>query len=357
MIGGGRGEQGRHVADTLVGRQRASGFCVARRIGHLVRPISTVPPATPERVKTRTRIIIAAGLLGTAYVLWTPDKDRAHLEATYATRPEDLMMVAGVRLHVRDTGPRDARVLVMLHGLGSSLLTGQPWATVLERDYRVIRFDFPGSGLSAPDHGGDYRDARSLRVLAALLDTLHVERATLIGNSMGGRVAWSFAAQYPSRIERLVLISPDGFASPGFEYGRAADVPITMSLMRYVLPKPVLTMSLAPAYADPASMTDAVTTRYYDMMLAPGARAALLARMRQTVLADPVPMLRRIQVPTLLLWGEQDQMIPFSNATDYQRAIAHASLVPLPRLGHVPFEEDPWRLLVPLLDFLRRTAF
>jgi pimeloyl-ACP methyl ester carboxylesterase len=102
-------------------------------------------------------------------------------------------------------------------------------------------------------------------------------------------------------------------------------------------------------------MTDALATRYYDMMLVPGAREAMLARMQQTVLVDPVPALRRIQAPTLLLWGDQDQMIPFSNAADYQRALPHATLAPLPGLGHLPFEEAPQRSLVPLLEFLRAT--
>ena len=260
-------------------------------------------------MKRRSYVILAALLLATGYVLWTPDGSRADLEATYVRTRHDLIVVAGVRLHVRDTGPHLAPVLVLLHGFGSSLHTWEPWAEALERDFRVVRFDSPGSGLSSADATGDYRDARTMQVLTALLDTLHIARATLIGNSMGGRLAWSYAAAHPDRVERLVLISPDGFASPGFKYGKPADVPFTMRLMRYVLPKPLLTMSLAPAYADPKAMTAALATRYYDLMLVPGARDAMLARMRQTVLTDPVPVLRTIRAPTLLLWGQQDQMI------------------------------------------------
>ena len=307
-------------------------------------------------MKRRSLAILALLLVSAVAALWTPDKDRGALESRYVRDAGDLITVAGVRLHVRDTGPREAPVLVMLHGFGSSLHAWEPWASALQRDFRVVRFDLPGSGLSSPDPTGDYRDARTLQVLTALLDTLHIARATLIGNSMGGRIAWSYAARHAARVERLVLISPDGFASPGFAYGAAPDVPFTMTLMRYVMPKPLLTMSLAPAYADPAAMTEALASRYYDLMLVPGARAAMLARMRQTVLADPVPLLRTIQAPTLLLWGVQDQMIPFSNAADYLAAIPHATLVPLPALGHLPFEEAPDRSLVPLRAFLDSTA-
>jgi pimeloyl-ACP methyl ester carboxylesterase len=89
------------------------------------------------------------------------------------------------------------------------------------------------------------------------------------------------------------------------------------------------------------------------MMLAPGARAAMVARMQQVRLTDPVPLLRRIDAPTLLLWGEKDALIPFTNAADYMAALPHAELAPLPGLGHVPFEEAPDRSLAPVLPFLQ----
>lgn len=303
---------------------------------------------------TRRILAIAAAvaLIAAGVALYTPDADRDTLRARYLASPGDLRMIEGTSLHVRDTGPRDAPALILLHGFGSSLHTWEPWARALDRTYRVIRFDLPGSGLSAPDPTGDYADMRSMQLLATLMDTLGLRRATLIGNSMGGRIAWSFAARYPERVEKLVLISPDGFASPGFEYGKPADVPFALSLMRYVMPMPLLRMSLEPAYADRRTMTDSLATRYYDLMLAPGARDAMLQRMRQTILTDPVPLLQKIQAPTLLLWGQQDAMIPFSNAADYMKALPHATLVPLPNVGHLPFEESPDASLVALLRFL-----
>ena len=222
---------------------------------------------------------------------------------------------------------------MLLHGFGSSLHTWEDWAGPLAVDHRVIRFDLPGCGLSPPDPTGDYTDARSVAVLVALLDRLGVAKASVVGNSMGGRIAWTFAAAHPERVDKLVLISPDGFASPGFEYGRQPDVPSVMKAMRYVLPKPLVKMSLAPAYADPKVMTDALATRYYDLMRAPGVRDAMIARMQQSIRFDPVERLRTIRAPTLLLWGEEDRMIPFTNAADYEKAIPDATLVPLPGVG------------------------
>jgi pimeloyl-ACP methyl ester carboxylesterase len=291
--------------------------------------------------------------------LWTPDLDRASLEAEYLRSPADLIEVAGTRLDVRDSGPtkatKDAPAVILLHGFGSSLHTWETWAHGLEADHRVIRFDLPGCGLSAPDPTGDYSDARSMAVLIALMDRLGVVRASIVGNSMGGRIAWAFAAAHPERVDKLVLISPDGFASPGFEYGRTPDIPVTVKLMRYVLPKPLVKMSLAPAYADPKVMTDALATRYYDLMRAPGVRDAMIARMAQSMRTDPVARLQSIRAPTLVLWGEEDKMIPFNNAADYMKAIPHATLAPLSGVGHLPQEEAPERSLEIVERFLDAT--
>ena len=299
--------------------------------------------------------IALLALLALAVWLWTPDRDRAKLEAAYLRAPGDLRQVGPWRLHLRDTGPRDAPAILFFHGFGSSLHTWEAWASALESTYRVVRFDLPGNGLSDPDPTGDYSDERSLQLFLAVMDSLGLAKAGIAGHSIGGRLAWTFAARHPERVERLVLVAPDGFASPGFEYGRAADVPASLALMRYVLPKPLLTMSLEPAYADPTVMTPALATRYHEMMLAPGARQAMLARMRQTVLTDPVPQLRGIQAPTLLIWGKEDAMIPFANADDYLGALPNARLSALPGVGHVPQEERAELGLEALRDFLKAT--
>ena len=288
-----------------------------------------------------------------SFWLWTPDVPRATLEARYLAAPTDMRQVGPWQLHVRDSGPRQAPVVVLLHGFGASLQTWDVWARGLSQTHRVILLDLPGSGLSPPDPEQDYTDARSLKLLLSLLDELGVSRATMVGHSMGGRIAWTFAAKHPERTDRLVLIAPDGFASKGFEYGKPMDVPASLSLMRHVLPKSVVRMSLKSAYAQPESLTDALTTRYHDLLLAPGARQAMLDRLKQTALQEPEPMLRQIKTPTLLVWGEADAMIPFSNAGDYLQAIDGSRLVSWPQAGHLPQEEAAEVSLLALLDFLR----
>ncbi len=292
-------------------------------------------------------------LVGAPLALWTPDRDRAALEQRYLRSAQDMVEVDGLRLHVRDDGPREAPVLLLLHGFGASLHTWEPWAHALRGGYRVIRIDLPGHGLTGPDPGGDYSDARTHRLLLALLDQLGVERVSLIGSSIGGRIAWSFAARHPQRIERLVLIAPDGFASPGRGYGQTPQVPAAMQLARWTLPRPLLRWGLAPAYADPeAVLTDGLLERYHELVLAPGVRAAMVQRLAQTVIEDPVPLLRRITAPTLLLWGELDALIPVANADDYLAVLPDARKVVLPGIGHLPHEEEPAGSLAPVLAFL-----
>jgi pimeloyl-ACP methyl ester carboxylesterase len=310
-----------------------------------------------SNVKSRFIVILTLSLIALVaggLWLWTPDKSRAALEAEYLNAPGDMIEVSGQRLHVRDTGPKDAPAVIMLHGFGASLHTWEPWARALQGEFRVIRLDLPGAGLSEPDSTGVYTDARTIELLTALMDRLGVARASLIGNSIGGRIAWTFAARHPDRVTKLVLISPDGFESPGIAYGQKPEVPAMAEIMRYVLPKPLLRTNLAAAYGDPAALTDATVDRYYDLMLAPGARGALIARMEQTVRENPVPLLQSIRAPVLLVWGENDAMIPVSNAADYTRALPNSTVVSFPGLGHVPQEEAPEESLEPVEAFLRQ---
>ena len=304
-------------------------------------------------MKRFARVMVLAALTLLSLWLWTPDVPRATLEARYLESPADLRSVGPWQLHVRQSGPPDAPAVVLLHGFGSSLHTWDAWAKGLATTHRVVRVDLPGSGLSPPDPAHDYRDERSLDMLIALMDSLGLQHASLVGHSMGGRIAWTFAAKFPERVDKLVLVAPDGFASFGFEYGQPMDVPATLGLMRHVLPKPLLRMNLKSAYARPEALSDAVTTRYHDLILAPGARQAMLDRLRQTVLQEPLPWLRQIKAPTLLVWGEADAMIPLSNAQDYLQVLQDSRLVSWPQVGHLPQEEAAELSLKAVADFLR----
>ena len=295
---------------------------------------------------------LLAALAAALWWLWTPDADRAALEARHAAPPSRFVTVDGVRLHIRDTGRGEATPVLLLHGFGSSLHTWEEWARLMEPGRRVIRLDLPGFGLTGADPTGDYSDLRAVALLDALLGQLGVAQVDVVGSSMGGRIAWRFAAERPDRVRRLVLMAPDGFASRGFTYDKPAGVPLLMRALPYTLPTPLLRGGIAPAYADPRALTPEALERYRDMMLAPGVRRAILDRMATQVLVPPEPILARIAAPVLLLWGEADRMVPAQHAADYARELSVSRTVVLPGLGHVPMEEDPARSLAPVLEFL-----
>ena len=305
-----------------------------------------------KALKIITLAFIAFILLAALY-LWTPDKSKAELEKIYGSPKNAYVSALGVNLHYQDTGPsKNAIPILFLHGFGASLQTWDTWAQALSEDYRVISVDLPGFGLTGEDPSGIYTDQRSVEVLEAFLKELNIPKVVLVGNSMGGKFAWQFAARYPNQVSKLVLISPDGYASPGIEYGKKIEVPAIADLYRYFFSRMFLVMNLNPAYANPNTLNDALVNRYYDLMLAPGVRGAILGRMQQTVLQDPVPSLSSIQVPTLLIWGEKDAFIPIRNSNDYLKVMPNAKRVSLPNIGHLPQEEQPSIGLAALKDFL-----
>ncbi len=278
-------------------------------------------------------ILLALVVIGAGLWLYDPDRSRAALEAKYHVAPTDYVLAAGVRLHVEDTGPKDRPAVILLHGFGSNLFTWEPWARLLEKDYRVVRLDLPGFGLTGADPTGSYTDERSMEVLAALMDRLALPRASLVGNSMGGRIAWMFASRYPERVTRLVLIAPDGFASPGVPYGTKAKLPAMARLMRYTLPTPLIRMSLAPAYGDPKLLSGAVVARYRDLMLAPGVRDAILARMDAGGAAGPAAPAAPHQGPHPAALGREgrDDPVQQRRRLSAGHPRRHPGLLPRPR--------------------------
>ena len=279
--------------------------------------------------------------------------DKDALSEPYLRSAGDLVVLAGTVVHLRADGSRDHPALILIHGFGSSLHSWDAWAEDLMDRYRVLRFDLPGSGLSPPDQTGLYTDARAFELIEAVMARDGAERVTLIGHSLGGRIAWSYAARFPDRVDQLILISPDGYESPFFRYNQPARIPIIARLAPYFLPRPVVYLALRRAYGSQASPDAATLSRYYDLIMQPGARQALLERMRQTILTNPDRVLPGLQVPTLLVWGEEDRIIPIDNADDYLRALPQARLIRFNHIGHLPQEEAPALTLRPIKAFLQ----
>ena len=327
-----------------------------------LRPVSWLPWPTDQKVRAA---------LGSALKKWcwlffivtlacimffiTPDLSREALESKYARQPSQFALIDGLRVHYRDTGPRNAPVLVLLHGFGSSLQTWDAWSSVLESKFRVLRMDLAGFGLTGASPDDDYSDPADVQRLERFLNALGVQEFTLIGHSMGGRIAWNYASAHPERVKRLVLLAPDGFPTPGQKIGgKPYDVGAIAEVIQFVMPQFLVRKSLEPAFFNASSVSEELLDRYYELLRAPTVRQAILARMRQTINSDPVERLSKITAPTLLLWGEGDAMIPCSNAKDYVKALvqAHSQVEVLSRASHLLQEESPQVALARVLAFM-----
>lgn len=293
--------------------------------------------------------------IGVLYGLWAPDIEPSELRMRYGATPQDVVMVDGLNVYYKDSGPKDAPVLLLLHGFGSSLQTWDLWAEKLETQYRVIRLDLPGFGLTGPSPLHDYSERSDVATLTHFVDKLGVSTFSIIGHSMGGKMAWGLAAAEPDRVKSLVLMAPDGFPEAKDIGTKPYAVPAIMGMIKFCLPKNLVRKSIEPAFFDSNALSDRLVDRYYDMLRAPGVRNAILERANQTIYTDPVPRLKKITAPTLLIWGQQDLMIPSSNAQSYANVLLSSKTVLIPNLGHLLQEERPEIALEHVEDFLNST--
>ncbi len=293
-----------------------------------------------------------------------PDRSAESLVARWAPPPSDFIEVQGQVVHLRDEGPRDdPRPIVLIHGTSASLHTWEGWAAALRGQRRVIRFDLPGFGLTGPwsdtfsgsyPHENYQGDAYA-RFTLALMDALNVQRAVLAGNSLGGEVAWRTAFLAPQRVAGLVLVDAAGPAfTPlhvpvGFQIAR---LPVLNRVMELLLPRPLVARSVAEVYGNPARVTDELVDRYFELTLREGNRRALSTRLQHLRSGEDAERIATLKLPTLILWGGRDRLIPPSVAQQFKQQIAGSQLVVFDTLGHVPQEEDPAATVAAVKVFL-----
>lgn len=305
--------------------------------------------------------LLGALLVLTAFAMWlsrAPDWPAESLVARWAPPPSDFIEVNGQLVHLRDVGPRDdPQPLLLLHGTAASLHTWEGWVRSLSAQHRVISVDLPGFGLTGPAANGDYRVDAYVRFVLQLMDQLKVPRFAIAGNSLGGEIAWRTALKAPQRVTRLILVDAIGPAPSGKALplgALAARVPLLDGLFASMLPRPLVVASLRQVYGDPAKVSAELVDRYYELLLREGNRHALVQRLKQMRGGGDAPQLQQLKLPTLILWGGRDRLIPPSIARRFEQDIAGSELVVFADLGHVPQEEDPMRTAAAVQDFLQR---
>lgn len=283
------------------------------------------------------------------------------LETIYASSDSRYLALDDEkRIHFRDVGPREAPTVILVHGFSASLHTWEPWVADLKRDYRVITLDLPGHGLSRCLDNDEIGTDQFVDVIDRVANALKVDRFTLAGNSMGGGAAWNYALAHPARLEGLVLVDAAGWPRAAEETDsrpfvfRLLEIGIARKLIKDLDMSSLIRPGLEDSFADPAFVTDAMVDRYASLARAPCHREALLALSagRGTRAEASPERLSAIAVPTLVMHGEKDNVIPASHGEQFAAAIPGAELKLYPDVGHLPQEEIAAQSVADLRAFL-----
>ena len=301
--------------------------------------------------------VLAVVLVAAFLLLRVPDTDAAAMRAKYGAPPSKFVTLPdGPTIHYRDEGPRDAPVIVMLHGSNADLHTWQPWVDRLKERYRLIRFDQRGHGLTGAAPDGDYAQDAFVRDLDAFTTKLHLIRFVLAGNSMGGGIAARYAMMHPEHLAGLVLV--DAAGAPVKREGGGnlaftiARIPVLGRLSSQFLPRALVERSLHQTVRNQAIVTPAAIDRYWELGRYPGNRAATIARFSRDMTTYTPQQVAVIRTPTLVMWGTADPLLPFAGANWYVAHLPNAELAAYPGIGHLPMEEDPDRSAADLAKFV-----
>jgi pimeloyl-ACP methyl ester carboxylesterase len=253
----------------------------------------------------------------------------------------------GLRIHYTDEGNPAGRTLILVHGFAASVHAWRPWIELLDEDYRLIAIDLPGHGLTEAPKGYRASLDANVELVGKLADHVGASRFILAGNSMGGAVSINFAMKHPRRLDGLVLVDAAGWPGgrensrgPPFAF-QLMNNPVGRAILKWFDPRMFASGGLKSAYLDENLVTDELVDRYGELALAPGHRDILLTQNSRPSAPITHADFAKITVPTLVLSGEQDNLIPVDDSRAIAAAIPGAKLVTYPEGGHVPMEQLP----------------
>jgi pimeloyl-ACP methyl ester carboxylesterase len=301
-------------------------------------------------------------LFGTLLVLLLlvceQDKPVKELIPLYTNSASQFMPLLGMQIHFRDEGIKsDSTPLLLLHGMSSSLNTWDSVVLYLKNSRRVISIDLPGFGLTGPSTTNTYNYDFYNTFLDSFTNKLSLKNFILVGNSMGGAIAWKYSLHHPQAVQKMILIDAAGYPKKN-ESGtigfKIASLPLINNIMLYATPKYLIKKSLESVYYDQSSVTATQVNRYHDMAIREGNRAAALKIFNGSfATSSPTKPIHQIQTPTLILWGQYDNLISVENAYRFNRDIKDSKVEVYPNVGHVPMEEVPQKVSTSILKFVQ----
>lgn len=265
-------------------------------------------------------------------------------QAARAAAPGAFLTLQGGTTHYEIGGPPEGQPVVLVHGFSVPSYIWEPtFQALIGSGLRTLRYDLFGRGFSDRPPG-PYTIDFFVAQLHELLDALRLDRVALVGLSMGGPIAATFAARFPQRVRSLVLIDPVGFRpmplSPAL---RLALLPGIGELALGLLGDDRLLNGIAADFFDPEQIS-LFLQRYRVQMQYRGFKRAILSTLRGDALAGSPQAYFQLagqNIPILLIWGRNDRTIPFENSRPILEAIPRAEFLPVENCGHIPHYERP----------------
>ncbi len=265
----------------------------------------------------------------------------------------------GLRISTYLYGPPDAPSLLWLHGLGATKTSWLPSLGPFADSFRMIVPDLPGHGESEKPRT-DYTPRYYARSMRKLLDAAGVDRAVVVGNSMGGRVALELAVRSPDRVRGLALLAP---AVPGLRVryllGFMRIVPTEIGAIPFPVRERLTKLVISRLFSDPSVLSEesrlAAADEFIRIYSAPTARMAFLDSLRHILLEPSKPFwarMERVRTPALIVWGEEDHMLPVRLAGRLADALPTRDVLIMPKVGHVPQIESLDTTNAAVLKFL-----
>ena len=268
----------------------------------------------------------------------------------YTDQNSKYLNIDGLKVHYKDEG--EGEVLVLLHGTFSSLHTFDTWALIFKKKYRVIRLDLPGFGITGPSIENVYSISIFIDFIENFLDLLNVNKYHLAGNSLGGWLAWELALKAKDKIGKLVLLNAAGYISDK-DYPLPfviAQTPVLRNVFNYI-PKAVVRRFIRQVFNDQAVVTDELVERYYCLIQREGNLSAFIS-IANSKLKQNTQSLNYLDVPVLIMWGDNDRWISPEHALFFKNDISNSRVLMYKDVGHIPMEEIPEKSANDLIKFL-----
>ncbi len=254
----------------------------------------------------------------------------------------------------------EGKHLILIHGYGAGMWVWEKQIDLLSQFYRVYALDVIGYGFSDRPKVA-YTPEAYIHFLKDFMDGVGIEKATLIGNSMGGGIAWATAVLFPERVERLILIDcapPDVLREVKNKSFRTLiaikDIPVLPYLVISARSKRSIKMVLEECISDVKLITPEVLNRQYQLSKIKGSTWVLYSTLKHAEealkLKDQFPHIRQ---PVLFIWGEKDVIFPPNVGENLHRTIAGSKFQLIEKSGHIPMWEAPDEVNPAILDFLK----